>query len=87
MAAEPLWRHHRQHVQGRARAPKSGPNKGDFTEAAKDYAFRLAFERISGQLMDEGFTTWQMDRGHELEHGRGRLTRLRPAAWLSRSAL
>lgn len=46
---------------------KSGPNKGDFTEAAKDYAFRLAFERISGQLMDEGFTTWQMDRGHELE--------------------
>lgn len=46
---------------------KSGPNKGDFTEAAKDYAFRLAFERISGTLMDEGFTTWQMERGHELE--------------------
>lgn len=46
---------------------KSGPNKGDFTEAAKDYAFRLAFERISGELMDEGYQTWQMERGHELE--------------------
>lgn len=46
---------------------KSGPNKGDFTEAAKDYAFRLAYERISGELMDEGYQTWQMERGHELE--------------------
>ncbi len=46
---------------------KAGPNKGDFTEAAKDYAFRVAFERISGELMDEGYTTWQMERGHELE--------------------
>lgn len=46
---------------------KSGPNKGEFTEAAKDYAFRLAFERCSGQLMDEGYQTWQMERGHELE--------------------
>lgn len=46
---------------------KSGPNKGEFTEAAKDYAFRLAFERISGELMDEGYQTWQMERGHELE--------------------
>jgi hypothetical protein len=46
---------------------KSGPNKGDFTEAAKDYAFKLAFERISGKLMDEGYITWQMERGHELE--------------------
>lgn len=46
---------------------KSGPNKGDFTEAAKNYAFRLAIERISGQPLDEGFETWQMKRGHELE--------------------
>lgn len=46
---------------------KTGPNKGDFTEAAKDYAFRIAFERISGELMDEGYQTWQMERGHELE--------------------
>jgi hypothetical protein len=46
---------------------KSGPNKGDFTEAAKDYAFKLAYERVSGELMDEGFQTWQMERGHELE--------------------
>ncbi|MBA3622913.1 MAG: YqaJ viral recombinase family protein [Methylibium sp.] len=46
---------------------KTGPNKGDFTEAAKDYAFRVAVERISGQPLDEGFETWSMRRGHELE--------------------
>lgn len=46
---------------------KSGPNKGDFNEAAKNYAFRLAVERISGEPLDEGFETWQMRRGHELE--------------------
>jgi hypothetical protein len=46
---------------------KSGPNKGDYSSAAKDYAFRLAIERISGKPLDEGFETWQMKRGHELE--------------------
>ncbi|USE79524.1 YqaJ viral recombinase family protein [Cupriavidus gilardii] len=46
---------------------KTGPNKGDYTEAAKDYAFRVAIERISGTALDEGFETWQMKRGHELE--------------------
>ncbi|WP_186425067.1 lambda exonuclease family protein [Cupriavidus metallidurans] len=46
---------------------KTGPNKGDFTEAAKDYAFRLAIERISKQPLDEGFETWSMRRGQELE--------------------
>lgn len=46
---------------------KTGPNKGDFSAAAKDYAFRLAVERISGQPLDEGFETWAMKRGHELE--------------------
>jgi len=46
---------------------KSGPNKGDLTEAAKNYAFRLAVERISGVPLDEGFSTWQMKRGNELE--------------------
>ncbi len=46
---------------------KSGPNKGDFTEAAKNYAFRVAVERIAGNPLDEGFETWQMKRGHELE--------------------
>lgn len=40
---------------------------GDFSEAAKNYAFRLAVERISGTPLDEGFSTWQMKRGHELE--------------------
>ena len=40
---------------------------GDFSEAAKNYAFRLAIERISQQPLDEGFETWAMKRGHELE--------------------
>lgn len=46
---------------------KSGPNKGDFTEAAKDYAFRLAIECISGDPLRGGYETWEMERGHELE--------------------
>lgn len=46
---------------------KSGKNAGDLTNAAKDYAFRLAIERISGEALDEGFQTWAMKRGHELE--------------------
>ena len=46
---------------------KSGKNAGDFTEAAKNYAFRLAIEGISGTPLDEGFETWQMKRGHEFE--------------------
>lgn len=40
---------------------------GDFSDAAKNYAFRLAVEQISGVPLDEGFQTWQMRRGHELE--------------------
>lgn len=46
---------------------KSGPNKGDYSEESKKYAFRLAIERISGEPLDEGFETWQMRRGHDLE--------------------
>lgn len=46
---------------------KSGPSKGDFSSEAQAYAFRLAVERISGKPLDEGFETWAMRRGHELE--------------------
>lgn len=46
---------------------KSGANKGQPTEAARNYAFRTAIERISKEPLDEGFETWQMKRGHELE--------------------
>lgn len=46
---------------------KSGSSKGEPTKAALDYAFSLAIERISGTPLDEGFETWQMRRGHELE--------------------
>lgn len=44
-----------------------GVKVGDWTSAAKDYAFRLACERISGKPLDGGFTTWAMERGNELE--------------------
>lgn len=46
---------------------KTGANKGDYSSAAKDLAFLKAAERISGQPLEEGFETWQMKRGHELE--------------------
>lgn len=45
----------------------AGEKVGELSELAKNYAFRVAFERISGLPMDEGFETWQMARGHELE--------------------
>lgn len=46
----------------------AGEKVGDFTDAAKDYAFRLAVERISGEPLDEGgFSTFAMRRGQELE--------------------
>jgi len=47
---------------------KSGPNKGDYSQKAKDYAFKLAVERISGELLDDPqFDPWQAKRGRELE--------------------
>jgi hypothetical protein len=45
----------------------AGEEIGDYSDATKDYAFRLAIERISGMTLDEGFETWSMKRGHELE--------------------
>lgn len=46
----------------------SGEKVGDFTEVAKNYAFRLAIERISGEaLADDQFDSWAMRRGRELE--------------------
>ena len=44
-----------------------GEAVGDWSNAAQDYAFRLAIERISGAPLDEGFETYSMRRGHELE--------------------
>ena len=40
---------------------------GEFSDGAKAYAFRLAIERISGEPLDEGFETYAMRRGRELE--------------------
>ncbi|RYZ02274.1 MAG: recombinase [Comamonadaceae bacterium] len=41
---------------------------GDWSDPAKNYAFRLAIERISGEaLQDDKFETFAMRRGHELE--------------------
>ena len=62
-------------VAGYKAAPKAdvvqraldGERVGEWSTAALDYAFRLAIERISGEPLDEGFETWSMRRGHELE--------------------
>lgn len=45
----------------------AGEKVGEFSDESKNYAFRLAIERISGQPLDEGFETYSMKRGHELE--------------------
>lgn len=45
----------------------NGEPVGDYSDAAKNYAFRVAVERISGEVLDDGFETWQMRRGRELE--------------------
>lgn len=45
----------------------AGESVGDWSEAALNYAFRLAIERISGEPLDDGFETHSMRRGHELE--------------------
>lgn len=44
-----------------------GEPVGEWSQSAQDYAFRLAIERISGKALDEGFETYAMRRGHELE--------------------
>ena len=51
----------------RMKVSRGDKKAGDFTDAALKYAFRVAIERISGEPLDEGFETWQMRRGHELE--------------------
>ncbi|WP_414501681.1 YqaJ viral recombinase family protein [Zymobacter sp. IVIA_5232.4 C2] len=45
----------------------SGPRKGQFTDRSVNYAFRVAVERISGMPLDDGFETYAMRRGHEME--------------------
>lgn len=55
-----------RHTDAVDRAIKGLP-VGEFSESAKNYAFRLAIERISGVPLDEGFSTWQMRRGTEME--------------------
>lgn len=45
----------------------AGEDVGDFSETAKNYAFQIAVERISGEPLKEGYETWEMRRGHEME--------------------
>lgn len=48
--------------------PKTGANKGGFTDKAHKFAFKMAIERLSGELLDEdNFETWAMKRGREME--------------------
>lgn len=46
---------------------KSGANKGGFSKAATQYAFRLAFERVACTPLDDTYTTEYMRRGNRLE--------------------
>lgn len=46
---------------------KSGANKGGFSKAAEQYAFRLAFERVAGTPLDDTYVTEYMRRGNRLE--------------------
>lgn len=45
----------------------AGEEVDDFSEAAKNYAFQLAIERLGRAPLREGYETWEMKRGHELE--------------------
>jgi hypothetical protein len=46
----------------------AGEKIGDWSDAAKNYAFRLACERISGEaIAEDKFETFAMRRGKELE--------------------
>lgn len=54
-------------ARGRMKQNRDGKKAGDFTDAALDYAFQKAVERISQVPLDENHQTWQMKRGHELE--------------------
>jgi hypothetical protein len=54
-------------ARARMKVARDGKQKGDFTDAALDYAFQKAIERISRVPLDENHVTWQMKRGHELE--------------------
>jgi hypothetical protein len=49
---------------------KAGANKGNWSEAARNYAFGRAIERISGEALDADefeFKVWQADRGNAYE--------------------
>jgi hypothetical protein len=45
----------------------AGLPTGDWTDGARDYAFRLSIERRSKQPLDDGVETYWTRRGHELE--------------------
>lgn len=44
-----------------------GEKIGDFSEQAKNYALKVAIERINGMPYEEGYQSWQAKRGNELE--------------------
>lgn len=44
-----------------------GEPVGDWSDPSKAYAAQVAIERISGKPSDEGFNSWQMKRGQEME--------------------
>lgn len=66
----------------------AGEKVGDFSDKAKEYAFKLAVERISGELLDEPqFDTWQARRGRELEPEARLAYEERTANWVEETGL
>lgn len=55
------------HLLRRTAKLKTGPNAGDYNDKAKNYAFRVAVERISKMPIGEEFAMWQGQRGQQLE--------------------
>lgn len=55
------------HLMRESARLKRGDEAGEYSSDAKDEAFRIAIERISGEPLDENYETWYMTRGHELE--------------------
>lgn len=51
----------------RIRRAINGEKVGEYTQAAQDYAFRTALERIQNYPLDQGYETWAMRWGKEQE--------------------
>lgn len=61
--------------------------KGEPTAKAISYRAQVAIERISGEPSDEGFVTWQMRRGTELEPDARQMYEVRAGAFVTEAGV